>query len=401
MLTEYESRTIKTDASLIFFLGSFLLWGIAAFSPLLGFYGSLIYLAIQGFSLRILRINVAIIAIISGSFIAASRNTLMVLGDDFNVNYYVYQLMQHGESIFYHDFSGGIEFILPLYFKIIGSVFNIENPVYIFFSVTALCLTLFYIWLEKYALKNIDADKRALCVAASLGLFVLFSTTQLMRQMISTVFLLYALSLWTEKKKLSFVIFFALAVFSHLSSVLLFFVITTLMGEDRYKKYIILLISIGFVSLFTIFLSYVLGSSLLGAATYKFNYYASTELSGFNLDSFFKFLIIMWCGAIFFRSKVNERWNSLLVFGGAMYIIFLPLPLASDRILMLMVSYLPGFLMFIAFYRAALVFKVILIVFFTLKILLLGPLYSGGALEGMELWKSYPWFNKEFFYYLV
>ncbi|MBN3975881.1 EpsG family protein, partial [Serratia marcescens] len=259
MLTEYESRTIKTDASLIFFLGSFLLWGIAAFSPLLGFYGSLIYLAIQGFSLRILRINVAIIAIISGSFIAASRNTLMVLGDDFNVNYYVYQLMQHGESIFYHDFSGGIEFILPLYFKIIGSVFNIENPVYIFFSVTALCLTLFYIWLEKYALKNIDADKRALCVAASLGLFVLFSTTQLMRQMISTVFLLYALSLWTEKKKLSFVIFFALAVFSHLSSVLLFFVITTLMGEDRYKKYIILLISIGFVSLFTIFLSYVLG----------------------------------------------------------------------------------------------------------------------------------------------
>ncbi|HGE8491885.1 TPA: EpsG family protein [Serratia marcescens] len=401
MLTEYESRTIKTDASLIFFLGSFLLWGIAAFSPLLGFYGSLIYLAIQGFSLKILRINVAIIAIISGSFIAASRNTLMVLGDDFNVNYYVYQLMQHGESIFYHDFSGGIEFILPLYFKIIGSVFNIENPVYIFFSVTALCLTLFYIWLEKYALKNIDADKRALCVAASLGLFVLFSTTQLMRQMISTVFLLYALSLWTEKKKLSFVIFFALAVFSHLSSVLLFFVITTLMGEDRYKKYIILLISIGFVSLFTIFLSYVLGSSLLGAATYKFNYYASTELSGFNLDSFFKFLIIMWCGAIFFRSKVNERWNSLLVFGGAMYIIFLPLPLASDRILMLMVSYLPGFLMFIAFYRAALVFKVILIAFFTLKILLLGPLYSGGALEGMELWKSYPWFNKEFFYYLV
>lgn len=84
-----------------------------------------------------------------------------------------------------------------------------------------------------------------------------------------------------------------------------------------------------------------------------------------------------------------------------MYIIFLPLPLASDRILMLMVSYLPGFLMFIAFYRAALVFKVILIAFFTLKILLLGPLYSGGALEGMELWKSYPWFNKEFFYYLV
>ncbi|WP_185741771.1 EpsG family protein [Serratia marcescens] len=401
MLTEYENRTIKADASLIFFLGSFLLWGVAAFSPLLGFYCSLIYLAAQGFSLRILRLNVAIIAIISGSFIAASRNTLMVLGDDFNVNYYVYQLMQHGDSVFYHDFSGGIEFILPLYFKIIGFVFGIENPVYIFFAVTALCLTLFYIWLEKYGLKNIEVDKRALCVAASLGLFVLFSTTQLMRQMISTVFLLYALSLWFERKKAPFIIFFALAIFSHLSSLLLFFIITTLMGDNRYKKYMILMISAGFVSLFTIFLSYVLGSNLLGAATYKFNYYASTELSGFNLDSFFKFLVIMYCGAILFREKANAKWNSLLVYGGALYIIFLPLPLASDRILMLMVSYLPGFLMFIAFYRGALAFKVILIAFFTLKILLLGPLYSGGALEGMELWKSYPWFNKEFFYYLV
>lgn len=401
MLTEYESRTIKTDSSLIFFLGSFLLWGIAAFSPLLGFYCSLMYLAIQGYSLRILRVNVAIIAIISGAFISSSRNALMVLGDDFNINYSVYQLMQNGGSIFYHEFSGGIEFILPLFFKIIGFVFNIENPVYIFFSVTVLCLTLFYIWLEKFGLKDIDSDKKALCVAASLGLFVLFSSTQLMRQMISTVFVLYAVSFWFEKKKLSFVIFFALAIFSHLSAVLLSFVIIVLMGDNKFRKYMVLIVSAAFVSLFTVFLSYITGSNLLGAATYKFNYYASTDLSGFNLDSFFKFLVIMWCGAIFFRSKNNEKWNSLLFFGGALYVIFLPLPLASDRMLMLMVSYLPGFLMFISFYRATLLFKVILIAFFALKILLLGPLYSGGALEGMELWKSYPWFNKDLFYYLV
>ena len=89
--------------------------GIAAFSPLLGFYCSLIYLAAQGFSLRVLRVNVAIIAIISGSFIAASRNTLMVLGDDFNVNYYVYQLMQHGESVFIMTF----QVVLSLYYHCI------------------------------------------------------------------------------------------------------------------------------------------------------------------------------------------------------------------------------------------------------------------------------------------
>jgi hypothetical protein len=401
VLTEYESKTIKTDASLIFFLGSFLLWGIAAFSPLLGFYCSLMYLAIQGYSLRILRINVAIIAIVSGAFIASSRNALVVLGDDFNINYSVYQLMQDGGSIFYHEFSGGIEFILPLYFKIIGFLFDIENPVYVFFSVTVLCLTLFYIWLEMYGLKGIDSDKKALCVAASLGLFVLFSSTQLMRQMISTAFVLYAVSFWFEKKKVSFVIFFALAIFSHLSAALLFFVITILMGDNKPRKYMVLLVSAAFVSLFTVFLSFITGSNLLGAATYKFNYYASTDLSGFNLDSFFKFLVIMWGAALIFRSKNNEKWNSLLFFGGALYVIFLPLPLASDRMLMLMVSFLPGFLMFISFYRATLLFKVILIAFFALKILLLGPLYNGGALEGMELWKSYPWFNKDLFYYLV
>ncbi|MEH0869087.1 EpsG family protein [Serratia liquefaciens] len=401
MLTEYESKTVKTDASLIFFLGSFLLWGIAAFSPLLGFYCSLIYLAIQGFSLRILRVNIAIIAIISGAFIVSSRNTLMVIGDDFNINYAVYQLMQNGGSIFYHEFSGGIEFILPLFFKLIGYFFNIENPVYVFFSVTVLCLTLFYIWLEKYGLKYIDLDKKALCVAASLGLFVLFSSTQLMRQMISTAFVLYAVSFWFEKKKILFSIFILLAIFSHLSAVLLFFVITILIDENKFRKYVMLIVCVFFVSLFTIFLSYITGSNLLGAATYKFNYYASTELAGFNLDSFFKFLVIMWAGAILFRDKINEKWNNLLFFGGALYIIFLPLPLASDRILMVMVSYLPGFLMFISFYRATLLFKIMLIAFFILKILLLGPLYNGGALEGMELWKSYPWFNKDLFYYLV
>ena len=69
----------------------------------------------------------------------------------------------------------------------------------------------------------------------------------------------------------------------------------------------VLMISAGFVSLFTIFLSYVLGSNLLGAATYKFNYYASTELSGFNLDSFFKFLVIMYCGAIFLETKLTPN----------------------------------------------------------------------------------------------
>lgn len=401
MLTEYESKTIKTNASLIFFIGSFLLWGIAAFSPLLGFYCSLIYLAVQGFSLRILRVNVAIVAIISGAFIVASRNTLAVSGDDFSINYTVYKLMQNGASIFYSDFSGGIEFILPLYFKIIGSVFNIENPVYIFFSVTVLCLTLFYIWLEKYGLKGVDYDKRALCVSASLGLFVLFGSTQLMRQMISTAFMLYAISLWFEKKKVPFIIFFALAIFSHLSAVLVFLVLTTLMGKNKSRKNILLIISIVFVSLFTLFLSFIIGGHLLGAATYKLNYYTSTELSGFNFDSFFKFLVIMWCGAILFRSENNHKWNSLLVYGGAIYIIFLPIPLASDRMLMLMVSFLPGFLMFFSFYRATLMFKAILIAFFILKILLLGPLYNGGALEGMELWKNYPWYNKDLFYYLV
>ncbi|QHU66186.1 hypothetical protein FBF54_09090 [Klebsiella pneumoniae] len=372
-------------------------------SPVLGFYVVLFCLALNFGTVAQYRYVASLIAIFCCTFIISSRNFESGLQqDDFaNIYYLVYNRMQNGDSIFYDQFSGGVEFFLPLYFKIIGYIFDIQNPVYIMASVSGLCLLLFYVWLERYGLEGIERSKKSLCVASSLGLLVFLVTTQNMRQAISCVFLLYAITFFVRKQKILFSIFFILAIVSHTTSVLVFALFIIFLQGSNFQKKLILFI--GFIALliFNALISFIIAHGLLGAATYKLMFYTTIASDGYNLG-YLKFFIIMCMASYFFFSDKFKNYKSLIWYGSLLYAILIPIPILSQRLLLLLVAFLNGYLMFFSFYKILNVYRFILIIYFIYRMITIGPLFSSYGEEGafMDLWYSYPWIGNSLFYYV-
>ncbi|TDQ24896.1 EpsG-like putative glucosyltransferase [Raoultella sp. BIGb0149] len=375
----------------------------AGISPILGFYVVLICLALNFGTDEKYRYAAAIIAIFCCSFIIASRNFETGLQqDDFaNIYYLVFKRMQNGDSVFYDQFSGGIEFFLPLYFKIIGYVFDVENPVYVMAYVAGLCLLLFYIWLEKYGLEGVEKSKRSLCVASSLGLLVFLVTTQNMRQAISCGLLLFAITFFIRKQKIPFLSFLILAIIAHTTSIIVFVLFIIFLQGTKFQKKIVLFM--GFIALliFNALIGFIISHGLLGAATYKLLYYTTIASDGFNLG-YLKFFIIMCAASYFFFSEKHQAYKQLIWYGTLLYAILLPIPILSQRLLLLLVAFLNGYLMFFSFYKILNVYRILLIFYFMYRLMSQGPLFAGYGDDGafMDLWYSYSWIGNSLFYYI-
>jgi hypothetical protein len=141
---------------------------------------------------------------------------------------------------------------------------------------------------------------------------------------------------------------------------------------------------------------------LLGAATYKLMFY--TKLSGgASLDiGYLKFFFIMiFTAPIFFNTEEN-KYKSLIFYGTFIYFVLIPIPVISHRLLLLMVAFMNGYLMFLSFYRIANVYRVIFIGYCIYRLLKQGPYFTLGDEEQfMDLWFSYPWIGSSLFYYLT
>lgn len=375
----------------------------ASISPILGFYVVLISLAFNFGTDEKYRYVASLIAIFCCSFIIASRNfeTGMQQDDFANIYYLVFKRMQSGDSIFYEQFSGGIEFFLPLYFKLIGYVFDVQNPVYVMAYVAGLCLVLFYIWLEKYGLESVEKNKRSLCVASSLGLLVFLVTTQNMRQAISCGFLLFAITFFIRKQKISFVLFFILSVIAHTTSIIVFILFIIFIQGSKFQRKLVLFL--GFIALliFNALIGFIISHGLLGAATYKLLYYTTIASDGYNLG-YLKFFIIMCAASYFFFSEKHAAYKQLIWYGTLLYAILIPIPILSQRLLLLLVAFLNGYLMFFSFYKILNVYRILLVLYFLYRLMTQGPMFAGYGDDGafMDLWYSYPWIGNSLFYYI-
>lgn len=116
------------------------------------------------------------IAILSGSMIYASRVVGNIYGDDFFTTYYpLYQAISLGEESFFSSgFGGGVEFGLPLVFKIISLILPDESQAAIMVFISFFCLFLFYVWIEKFFVKEINSKYISLSIASAF-LFLVFS----------------------------------------------------------------------------------------------------------------------------------------------------------------------------------------------------------------------------------
>ncbi len=172
-----------------FFLGAVVLFCLCyMFSPLASYLGALLYLTV--FSHRLstrVRIATGVVVIMSAASIWASREVGRNVSDDFELYYDMYRrvgaLEWGAERIPVYEFG------LPLLFRIIRIALpdlTANGLMFVLTSVTGLIL-LFCV--ERFGLGEFPREKRAYSVAMVLLFFSFVLTTQLTRQMFSSVLL--------------------------------------------------------------------------------------------------------------------------------------------------------------------------------------------------------------------
>ncbi|MGU9863630.1 EpsG family protein [Klebsiella quasipneumoniae subsp. quasipneumoniae] len=364
----------------------------ALVSPLLGFYCAIFVLLLFNINNLILRNIISVISILSGCGIYASRVIGFSMSDDFYNTYIpIYESIRNGGSIFVEQYSGGAEFGLPAVFLLFSKLGFNDNYPLMMYCISLFCSLGFYSWLEYEIIPEIDKNKKSLCIASSIAFFSFFASTQLIRQMVATVFILFCLSALRRRKTLRFIFLLVVGSIFHLTTVVVVLIFVILAFGSKKQK-LVLLCSVAFISfLFKIVVGFILSGGLLSVASYKAEYYQQTTKLGFHLSGAFKFLFPATIAALFFSSSKFKKINNVLFFGMVLYIILLPMPAMSDRMLMPLTFFAIGTAIFFSFYKTPNFLKLLLSLYITYKFITMGPMYNGAGSDPFYLWSSYPW----------
>jgi hypothetical protein len=384
------------------FITALVLWGVFTISPLLSYYLTLIILSLSPKIAAFTRRLIGLLIVLSGTVYVASRGYNTALGDDITYVYYpFYKGIFYGNDYF-STFSGGWEFVIGGLFKLLA--ISTEHPVDkdIFTTVFVfLPYLLWYVWLEKFGLTHISPDKKNLCVAASLGIFGLLSLSVQIRQGLSTPILLLAIS-YLSQSRIKSAFLTVLAICTHLTAIPIYFIIRVF-TEASTKFKIIALGGIAFlVVTFQFIVGAIVGGNLLGNASFKLIFYTNTQSEGFQILSFFFVLVIMIVASRFFfdSNKELKGWKSLITWGGIAYLVLLPIPMASDRLFMVMSIFMMGYLLFLSFSKVSNIFRILLILYFIYKFFMNSVFMSApGNSGGFFFWVNYDWIGDYPFYF--
>ncbi|MBS0876913.1 MULTISPECIES: EpsG family protein [unclassified Tatumella] len=362
-------------------------------SPLLSFFGIIILFAIVEVRNKSFRYPLTVLAFFSGAVIYSSRVVGNIYGDDFANEYYpLYNGIYKGEGILDGDFGGGVEIGLSSYFKLLSIILPHLSESGVMLSVSLLCTMLFYFWIEFFLFKDYKLKNETLFLASVLLFFGYFVTTQLMRQAISTVFILYSLSYWDRGCKFKSVISICIGGIFHLTAIPLVFIFHILMGENRKLKIWLVGIFFAFGFLFTTVLKIISGSGIFFGVVSKFLYYLTNTESGFATAYYWKLLLPVIIISFFISKDESPKLKSLLFYGVMSYLCLIEIPFASDRVFMLMNIYLLGGIVFVAFSKFLNGFRLVVISLCIMRFILLGPYYNfecGNTV--LCLWGAYPW----------
>ncbi|CAI0883730.1 EpsG family protein [Serratia entomophila] len=404
-MREYKSEPFDNDYRYnnFIFITAVILWLVFTISPFTSYYLSLILLAVSPELKNVVRRTLGVLVVISGTVFIASRNYRGTLSDDITYVYFpVYRdVFNHGDS--FTAYSGGWEWVLGGLFKVLSFLTDkpIDRSLFIFIFVFIPYL-IYYIWLEKFGLEYISRNKKSLCVSASLGVMGLITLSIQIRQGLSTPILLLAIS-YLNRSRIKSVLLTALAISTHLTVIPIYFILRVFTGNNVKHK----IIGLSFIAVLVFMFQFVVGAivaeNLLGVASFKFKYYLDKDSDVTILSFAIALLIMMIAGSFFFdKNEHLKGWRSFIVWGGAAYIILLPIPLASDRLFMAMSVFLMGYLLFLSFSRISTIFRALLILYFIFKFITVGPLYGiMGVSPVMAFWTNYDWIGDYPFYFWV
>lgn len=400
-----ESEHDKYKYNHFIFITMLVLWGVFTISPLISYYFSLVVLAFSPQIKAITRKSLGLLIVLSGTVYIASRDYNSATGDDITYVYYpAYRAIFYG-SDYFTAFGGGFEFVLSSLLKLLAISFDKPVDKDIFTTIFVfLPYLIYYIWLEKFGLEYVHKDKKNLCTSASLGIMGLLTLSIQLRQGLATPILLLAISYYS-RSKIKSIFFTALSICTHLTSIPILFIINMFKGDSTKNKTIALIFIIVLVLAFQFIAGAIVSGNLLGSASFKFQYYTGDDqLEGVRILSFFFALVIMMIAGIFFfdTNKELRKWKSLIIWGGAAYFVLLPIPLASDRLFMIMSVFMMGYLLFLSFSRVSNLFRLLLVAYFIYKFLMNGPLMTVfGGFGDYTLWTNYDWIGDYPLYFWI
>lgn len=202
-------------------------WVILPFSPMVASVIGLFFLIIfSPIFVRKSRIIISLCIIFAASIY---NGDCIPTGDAMNY-YEAYTRLLNGGFDALFKYGAGLEVALPLYYFVLGRfVGELSISTFVMVNIFTAAF-LFYVWLEVYALAHIAPKQRALCVALSLLFFHYWFAGWLMRQVFSSIFLLYA---FTEKRLKLHLIYVAIAVLFHVTALGFYLFIWLLMNKPK------------------------------------------------------------------------------------------------------------------------------------------------------------------------
>ena len=337
---------------------------------------------------RYARLSLAMLAVLSFSMMMGARPLDPGASNDIDVYYELYEDLRGGDLEALFRFGSGFEVALPLIFYAWGLLLPHLSVNGLMFGVALTSSVLLVLWVEKafYAERGWnDAALMGVCIL----MFNLYFATQLTRQFMSLVVLLYAFAAPTWRKQAVFVL---LAATFHLTA-LPFFALYLLARRGRAGWIAIVLLAF---AVRVLFWDLVAAFDILPVAvTDKLMYYldnsqefTESDIGSLRMIVLLALISLAAFAANRFRAEPQMRaWLAVPWITAVVHLLLLPIPLASLRTTLMVHSVAPGLIAYLMFARrAGLMLPVVLNVLLIYKITsFLAADQSGNLLSSMSM----------------
>ena len=358
------------------------------FSPIVSFIFAFSMLVLfSSYNQQVLRVIFSLIGFFSLTVIYASRAYKEELAMDLSIYYDTYNLIYRGyffEALLL--FGKGVEGGLIVLYRLYIAIFDKLNM--------NLCGIGCISWLEIYGLKYVEKKYRGICMAFFLLFFSVQMSGFLQRQALATIILLFAIS---QKKSRNFYLLTLLATFFHITSLVLCVLFRYVLRKDFHTNSFLKVFII--VLLFRVSFPYIVQQliGLGGIIPGMEKLYQFSEISFSIASARYAILVILLLIInVFFYKKINSYWKKFIIVSCVFYLIFLGIPLFSERIFFILL-YLYGYFLFVSMkelsIKVAVLFSFIYLSLFVVeKLNGLQTLYD-------PFWQRYPVSSIVPFYY--
>ena len=368
------------------------------FSPIISFLFAFIALILfSKYNNQIFRILFSLIGFLSLAIIYASRAYKEELAMDLSIYYDTYNLIYNGyffEALLL--FGKGVEGGLIVLYRLYIAIFNKLSPFDLAFFNMNICGIGCIGWLEMYGFKYVEKKHKGICMAFFLLFFSVQMSGFLQRQALATVILLFAIS---QKDKKYFYLLTIIATFFHITSLFLCILFRFLLKRNLNKKtfanffIITLILRLSFPYLIQLLIGF--GSTLPGMEKLAFFSEASFSIASGRYAVLITALLAI---NVFLYNRIENYWKNFIVLSSVLYLIFLGIPLFSERIFFILL-YLYGYFLFLSIEKISLKGAVFLS-FVYLSLFIIEKLNALQALYD-PFWQRYPAFSLESFYYFT